>query len=253
MCVCVCVSLSLSPDPCPPPRNLGLHLHSRDYTYTLNRLFKLISDLRFWVTLALEGGTFLVVLKRGLSEKHEHERVRARKRKSLRWHVCRVNFARKIFVRATNFLTKNAPKFSPKFLSLCSVGQKKIPGKFPPNFPLNCPIFPAKNQKKIHRRASAGAQGEQVCKRAQKGAKERFCVKIVWNDQVWELPTLLQNYKYHPAAPRGIRATTIARAFLISGNAIFVRHAIKGVMVHLQLHLKVFDRDKRSCTISRDV
>ena len=42
-----------------------------------------------------------------------------------RWHVCRVNFARKIFFRATNFHTKNAPKFSPKFLSLCSVCQKK--------------------------------------------------------------------------------------------------------------------------------
>ena len=66
----------------------------------------------------------------------------------LRWHVCRVNFARKIFFRATNFLTKNAPKNSPKCLSLCSVGQKN-PGKIPPNFPLNFPNFPAKNQKKI--------------------------------------------------------------------------------------------------------
>ena len=47
-------------------------------------------------------------------------------------------FCTKDFFRATNFLTKNAPKFSPKFLSLCSVGQKK-PGKFPPNFPLNFP------------------------------------------------------------------------------------------------------------------
>ena len=58
-------------------------------------------------------------------------------------------FCTKDFFRATNFLTKNAPKFSPKFLSLCSVGQKKIPGKFPPNFPPNCPNFPAKNQKKF--------------------------------------------------------------------------------------------------------
>ena len=39
-------------------------------------------------------------------------------------------------------------------------GSEKISGKFPPNFPLNFPNFPAKNQKKIHRRASAGAQGE---------------------------------------------------------------------------------------------
>ena len=48
-----------------------------------------------------------------------------------------------------NFLTKNAPKFSPKFLSLCSVGQKRSLEKFPPNFPLNFPNFPAKNQKKF--------------------------------------------------------------------------------------------------------
>ena len=34
-------------------------------------------------------------------------------------------FCTKDFFRATNFRTKNAPKFSPNFLSLCSVGQKK--------------------------------------------------------------------------------------------------------------------------------
>ena len=40
----------------------------------------------------------------------------------------------KDLIRGTNFLKKNAPKFSPKFLSLCSVGPKKarkIPAKFP--------------------------------------------------------------------------------------------------------------------------
>ena len=36
-------------------------------------------------------------------------------------------FCTKEFFRATNLLTKNAPKFSPKILSLCSVGQEKIP------------------------------------------------------------------------------------------------------------------------------
>ena len=36
-------------------------------------------------------------------------------------------FCTKDFFRATIFLTKNAPKFSPKCLSLCSVGQKKSP------------------------------------------------------------------------------------------------------------------------------
>ena len=46
-------------------------------------------------------------------------------------------FCTKDFFRATNFVTKKAPKFSPKFLSLCSVGQKKsrkIPSKFPTIF-----------------------------------------------------------------------------------------------------------------------
>ena len=145
-------------------------------------------------------------------------------------------FCTKDFFRATNFLTKNAPKFSPNFLSLCSgtkkepkpkllsldifrwgrglphegvrakkfgmpletreiklfgrdipgfcrdipgvpekfekkslgsifvpylfCGSEKIPGKFPLNFPL-ISKFPCETSKKIHRRASAGAQGEQ--------------------------------------------------------------------------------------------
>ena len=58
----------------------------------------------------------------------------------------------KDFLRGTNFLTKNAPKFSPKFLSLYFVGRKKsrkIPAKFPTK-------FPSPKSKKIHQRASAG-------------------------------------------------------------------------------------------------
>ena len=54
--------------------------------------------------------------------------------------------------RVTNFLTKNAPKFSPNFLSLCFVGPKKsrkIPAKFPAK-------LPSPKSKKIHQRASAG-------------------------------------------------------------------------------------------------
>ena len=70
--------------------------------------------------------------------------------KVLMWQVCRVNFARKIFVRDTNFLTKNAPKFSPKCLSLCICGSGKIPGKFPPNFSLN---FPKRSPRKIKKKS----------------------------------------------------------------------------------------------------
>ena len=70
-------------------------------------------------------------------------------------------FCTKDFFRATNFLTKNAPKFSPKFLSLCSVGQKN-PRKIPSKFPTEFSKFPCEKSKKIHRRASAGAQGEEI-------------------------------------------------------------------------------------------
>ena len=62
----------------------------------------------------------------------------------------------KDFFRGTNFLTKNAPKFSPKFSSLYFVGPKKsrkIPAKFPAK-------FPSQKSKKFHWRASAGAPGE---------------------------------------------------------------------------------------------
>ena len=45
---------------------------------------------------------------------------------------------------ATNFLTKNAPKFPPIVLSLLFCGSEKNPAKFLPNFP---PNFPVKNQK----------------------------------------------------------------------------------------------------------
>ena len=58
-------------------------------------------------------------------------------------------FCTKDFFRATNFLTKNAPKFPPNFFEPLFCGSEKIPGKFPPNFPLNFPNFPAKNQKKF--------------------------------------------------------------------------------------------------------
>ena len=53
-------------------------------------------------------------------------------------------FCTKDLFRATNFLRKMPPKFSPNFLSLCSVGRRKSPA----NFPLNFPNFPAKYQKK---------------------------------------------------------------------------------------------------------
>ena len=58
----------------------------------------------------------------------------------------------RVFFRGTNFLTKNAPKFSLKFLNLYLCGSKKNPTNIPPNFP---PQFFLK-----HRRASGGAQGE---------------------------------------------------------------------------------------------
>ena len=58
-------------------------------------------------------------------------------------------FCTKDFFRATNFLTKNAPKISPEIFEPLFCGSEKIPGKSPPNFPLDIPNFPAINQKKF--------------------------------------------------------------------------------------------------------
>ena len=66
----------------------------------------------------------------------------------LRWHVCRVNFARKIFSSHVFSYEKCSEIFPENFEPLFC-GSEKIPGKFPPNFPLNFPNFPAKNQKKV--------------------------------------------------------------------------------------------------------
>ena len=59
----------------------------------------------------------------------------------LRWHVCRANFARKIFffLELLELSYEGCSENFPDILSLYSVGQKN-PAKFPPN-------FPAKNQK----------------------------------------------------------------------------------------------------------
>ena len=59
-------------------------------------------------------------------------------------------FCTKDFFRATNFLTKNAmlSENFPEMFDPLFCGSEKIPGKFPPNFPLNFRNFPAKNQKK---------------------------------------------------------------------------------------------------------
>ena len=56
-------------------------------------------------------------------------------------------FCPKDFLRATNFLTKNAPKFSPKFLSLYSVGQKKS-HKSPPQISHQIPQISLRKIKK---------------------------------------------------------------------------------------------------------
>ena len=64
----------------------------------------------------------------------------------------------------------SCPEIFPEFLSLSSVGQKKsrkIPAKFPTKFPK----FPCEKSRKIHRRASAGAQREY--KRVLHGAAPR--------------------------------------------------------------------------------
>ena len=66
------------------------------------------------------------------------------------------------FFSSHEFSYEKCSEIFPEIFEPLFCGSEKIPGKFPPNFPLNFPNFPAKNQKKIHRRASAGSQGEEL-------------------------------------------------------------------------------------------
>ena len=59
-------------------------------------------------------------IQRGVTERGVFAFVKVARLQSEFWHEI-------FFLRGTNFLTKNAPKFPPKFLSLCFVGPKKIP------------------------------------------------------------------------------------------------------------------------------
>ena len=63
------------------------------------------------------------------------------------WHVCRTKLARNVFSRHEFSHEKCSEMFPDTFEPL----------KLPPNFSQN---FPPQNQKRIHRRASAGAPGE---------------------------------------------------------------------------------------------
>ena len=66
----------------------------------------------------------------------------------LRWRVCRVNFARKIFVLSYDFSYEKCSEISPEILSLYSVGQEKS-SKIPAKFPTKFPKFPCGKSKKI--------------------------------------------------------------------------------------------------------
>ena len=77
---------------------------------------------------------------------------------SLRWHVCRVNFARKIFFEPW-ILRKMLRKFPRNFWAFV-LWVRKNPWKIPSKFPTKFSKFPCEKSIKIHRRASAGTQGE---------------------------------------------------------------------------------------------
>ena len=57
-------------------------------------------------------------------------------------------FCTERFFRGTNFLTKNAPKISPNFLSLCFLWVRKNPRKIPSKFPTKISKFPCEKSKK---------------------------------------------------------------------------------------------------------
>ena len=82
---------------------------------------------------------------------------------SLRWHVCRAIFARKIALSYEISYEKIAPKMSPKFQRVYFVGlhEKKSRNRIPIKFPASSgKLSLQKQSRNSHRRASAGAQGE---------------------------------------------------------------------------------------------
>ena len=91
---------------------------------------------------------FTIVLRIGDSESHFRD--------FLRWHVCRVNFARRIFLELRLFSYKKMLRNFPRKCLAFSLWVRKIPQNFR-QIPTK---FPCEKSKKIHRRASAGAQGE---------------------------------------------------------------------------------------------
>ena len=77
----------------------------------------------------------------------------------LGWHACRTKFARKIFVRATGKISQEkCSEIFPDFSAFPLWVQKKI---LQNSGQISCKISLQK-ARKIHHRASAGAQGEEL-------------------------------------------------------------------------------------------
>ena len=74
---------------------------------------------------------------------------------ALGWHVCRTKLARKMFFEA-RISHEKCTEIFPNFSSLYFAGPQNSRQK-------SHQIFLQKIKKKVHRRASAGAQGEQKC------------------------------------------------------------------------------------------
>ena len=77
--------------------------------------------------------------------------------KCLRWHICRVNFARKMFLSYEFSYERKLQNF-PRYFWAFILWVRKNPAKFPPN----SHQISLRKIKKNQRRASAGAQGEEL-------------------------------------------------------------------------------------------
>ena len=76
--------------------------------------------------------------------------------KNLRWHVCRANFVRRMFFLSYKLPYEKCSDIFPDIFEPLFCGSEKSP-KIPAKFPTK---FPCQESKRIHRRASAGAQGQ---------------------------------------------------------------------------------------------
>ena len=92
-------------------------------------------------------------------KQNQSEQIPSGDPKFLGWHVCRTEVCTKDFFSRHEISHGKCSEISPEIVETLVCGSEKIPEN---SRQISCNISLPKITKKIHRRASAGAQGEQI-------------------------------------------------------------------------------------------